>query len=267
MNLKLFLAFVLSVMIFNGCTSAKAIVSMQKSTDHFESLTGNPSVKYEHGAQHNALRVAQYLQEAIQTVETRQYTIFPNDVIIYVPNSIESFSTYTVSDIPRATVIGGKLFLSPRLFEQNDGRVKGILEHELSHLLITQKLGRWNAQLNLPHWFTEGLAVYVSDGAGAEKVSKEEAIQSILAGKEIIPDNTGSILFRKTANYFNLKTEMFYRQSSMFVEWLHNQDPAEFKHFLYFIYQGEAVAEAMYNSYGFSVAEGWSRFSNDILHT
>lgn len=267
MNLRFFPLLALSLMMLTGCTSVKAVFAMQKSTEHFLSLPDNPAVKYEPGAQSNAARAAQYLPEAIATVEARQYAVFPDDVVIYLPNTIDSFRAYATTGIPRGIVIGGKLFLSPRLFEQSDVHIMGILEHELSHLLITQKLGRWDAQRNIPPWFAEGLAVYVSDGAGAEKVSEEEAAQSIRSEKAIVPDGTGSLLFRKTAHSFSIRTEMFYRQSSMYVVWLHEQDPAAFKHFLEFIYQGETVGEAMLHSYGFTVGEGWERFKNELSDT
>jgi hypothetical protein len=44
-------------------------------------------------------------------------------------------------------------------------------------------MGRRGYQLNIPSWFAEGLAVYVSGGGGAEKVGAKDAAEAIKSGK------------------------------------------------------------------------------------
>lgn len=246
-----------------GCTSVKALFAMTRSTEHFLASSENPAIFYEQESAQYAVLIAPQLNSAIQVIESKQYAVFPNKVRVYIPASIDSFSSYCASEIPRACVIGDRLFLSPKLFKE-DRQVSGILIHELSHLQLSQYLGRWNYQLNVPSWFAEGLASYVSDGAGAENVTRADAIQAIKAGVSIVPNASGSLLFPKTASDFGLEPHMFYRQSSMYVEWLHDLNEEHFKRLLLLLHADNTVEQAVVESYGFSVADGWLRFVQEI---
>lgn len=236
---------------------------MLKSTDNFLALVENPSVKYEEGARENALLISPYVTGAINVVEAKQYGSFPDGVIIYLPKDLESFSSYCACKTPRAIVIGGRVFISPILLDEPE-LIQGILIHELSHLQLSQSLGRWNFHSHVPVWFAEGLAVYVSDGAGAEEVTRSEAIHTIKSGQSIEPNGSGSFFFPKTASNFGLSRHMFYRQSSLYIEWLHNYDQSSFKNLLLRLRKGDTVEKAMQNSCGFGVKEGWNQFVADI---
>lgn len=261
--MRRYLVIIIIAVQLAGCTSVKALFAMAKSTDHFLEYSENPAIFYEQGSEQYAALIAPQLNTAIQVIESKQYAVFPNEVSVYIPGSIDSFSSYCASEIPRACVIGDRLFLSPKLFKE-DRHVSGILIHELSHLQLSQYLGRWNYQLNVPSWFAEGLASYVSGGAGAENATRADAIQAIKSGVSIVPNGSGSLLFPKTASDFGLEPHMFYRQSSMYVEWLHDTDEVRFKQLLVSLHADNTVEQAMFESYGFSVADGWQRFVQEI---
>ncbi len=127
---------------------------------------------------------------------------------------------------------------------------------------MQQHLGLWNLS-NIPSWFSEGLAVYVSDGAGAEGVDREAAKKAIISGNSFTPVGTGSLLFPKGANYFGLKPGMFYKQAGLFVAWLCEQNKNYFKTLISSIQSRETLEEAMFISYGVSVLENWESFTNE----
>ncbi|HHB74914.1 MAG TPA: hypothetical protein ENK84_00010 [Desulfobulbus sp.] len=256
--MKYALSILLSLLILNGCTQVKTVLALTRSTDNFLPLKQQPRVKYENGSEKFAEIISQNLDPAVRTIENKQGT-FKKQVIVYVPNSIESFTSYCASPYPSACVIGYRLFISPRLIQQKE-RIPSVLTHELSHLQLTQDIGCWYYQTKLPVWFKEGLAVYMSNGGGAEKVTVQKAVAAIKQRKTITPNGSGSLLFRKTAGSFGLKTHMFYRQSELFVQWLHDLDPGKFKKIFFLLGQGKTLEETFKALYGFSVSQGWKQF-------
>ena len=191
-----------------------------QSTEDFNELDSS-GVFYEEGSKNHAVLVEKLLPAAIVTIEEKQYKAFKEKTAIYICASKESFSKYSgAPKMARGVVFNEKLFISPRAIETKT--LKPILIHELSHLHFHQYVGNRRYVSNIPPWFQEGLAVCVSGGGGAEKVSYEVAKQSILNGKSFKPNHSGSLLFPKTAFWFGLKPHIFYRQSSMFVSYLSN---------------------------------------------
>ena len=177
---------------------------------------------------------------------------------------MESFSSFCASKAPSACVVGERLFLSPKLLHTKK-RIPGILTHELSHLQLTQYVGLWNYQTHMPVWFKEGLAVYVSEGSGAEGVSAKEAYRAILQGKTFHPNGTGALVFKKTASSFGLGTHMFYRQSELFVKWLHDTNPDKFREIFVELKEEKRLDEAMKSLYGFDIRQAWEKFYDTIL--
>ena len=106
--------------------------------------------------------------------------------------------------------------------------------------------------------------MYVSDGSGAEQVTQADAIEAIRQGRSINPNASGGLLFRKTASSFGLETHMFYRQSALFVEWLHDSNSAHFQQTMALLRNGDSLDEAVQGSYGFSVEQGWNLFASSL---
>jgi len=254
--------FICALIVFDGCSSVKAVLAMGRSTDDFLTLKQEPRIKYEEGSEQLANEVVPYLESAVKRIEAKQSN-FPKPVVVYVTGSMESFSSFCASKAPSACVVGERLFISPKLLHTKK-RIPGILTHELSHLQLTQYVGLWNYQTHIPIWFKEGLAVYISNGSGAEGVSDREAYKAILQGKTLHPNGTGALVFRKTASSFGLDTHMFYRQSELFVKWLHDTNPNAFRRIFVLLKEGKTVDEAVLSLYGVDVWGRWRKFYDTI---
>lgn len=129
---------------------------------------------------------------------------------------------------------------------------------------MRQYLGWWNYQTKLPAWFAEGLAVYVSGGGGAEKIERLQAEQAFRSGRHFVPSGSGRLLFRETASSYDLTPHMFYRQSSMFVEWLHDLSCEHFERMIGQLRDGHTLNEAMLSSYGITVHDGWTQYLAEL---
>ena len=165
---------------------------------------------YEQGATEQAQRVAEALPTALQTIQHALYRDFVAPVKIYVCASLESFKSYGApSGREGGFVFNKRLFISPKL-ENTADRIPRILTHELSHLHIGQQIGVIKSA-RVPSWFTEGLAVYVAKGGGAETVTEDQARDAILQNKYFQPDTEGSLLFPKRAHDYGLEAHVFYR--------------------------------------------------------
>jgi hypothetical protein len=240
----------------SACTAVKAVVAMNKSTDHFIALDSDMRVLYEDGADEFAENVSSYFDSAIHVVEQRQYRTFSKPIVVYVCHTQESFAAYCVNSRVAGCVLNERLFLAPKA----EKRTYAILTHELSHLHMEQQLGMIEWQSSFPSWFQEGLAVYVSGGGGAEKVTPNEAKKSITEGLSFFPDTSVSLIFKKTARSYGLKPHMFYRQASMFIEYLHDLDELKFKTFLLSVEDGKAFEGALSASYGQPIGKIWHSF-------
>jgi len=240
----------------SACTAAKAVIAINKSTDHFIVLENDDRILYEKGAEKFAEIVANKLDAAVASVEKGQYRKFTKPVIVHICNTVESFTAYCVEHRAAGCVLNERLFLAPKNFQP----YKEALTHELSHLHIEQQLGMVKWHSGYPSWFQEGLATYISHGEGASKVTPDEARKAIAEGKTFTPNTSGSLIFRKAAHSFGLTPNMFYRQSSMFIEYLYNIDEMKFKTFLLSVEDGKNFEESFSSVYGETLNEIWQKF-------
>ncbi len=252
-----------SLILLGVCTNIKAVSEMIRSTDHFIALDENPAIRYEPGAREYALLISNYFDRSVQIVEARQEG-FKGKVLVFVPNTFESFEKYCANPV-RACVMGGRLFMSAQANERKKN-IKGIFTHELSHVQFYQYVGHWNTQLPVPGWFGEGLTVYVSDDGGAEKVTRQQAIDAVLTGNSIKPTETGGLLFPHSGIRDTRDGQMFYQQSVLFVEWLYTRDLDNFRHVIELLRAGKTLDEAMMEAYGFSVKVGWKQYLSELKH-
>jgi hypothetical protein len=259
-NMKAFIILFLSITL----TSCGQIGAFFRSTDHFIALESDNRVLYETDALDIALQVAQNLEDSVNKVEEEQYCPFSKPIAIYVCETEKNFAKFTgLNQKIKAAVFNGKIFLSAGLREQPE-RIQTLTTHELSHLHLIQQIGTSNYAHNIPSWFVEGLAVFVSNGGGAENVSETDAAHAILDGACFHPDSTGSFIFPKTASSYHLKPHMFYRQSAMFVQFLKEYDSEKFKELLQSI-QNEAKFDlALHAAYGRDIDTFWTIYKENL---
>jgi hypothetical protein len=254
-----------------GCAVYEGITNYFNSTDHFIAFQDDHRIQYEPGAEEFAKAVASDLPSAIDQVEYRQYSKFPGKIIIYVCSSPESFKKLT-GRVVAAMTYRKSIFLSPKLLER-PGNVKRYLAHELSHLNMYQHAGDY-AYLCIPSWFAEGLAAYVSDGGGAEKVSDDEAIDYIISGNHFQPfENAGlrDLFVPRYASYWGIKHRfkhhMYYRQCMLFVNFLEKEDPEGFKKFIIDLQKRMDFSDAFRTAFGADTMTKWHKFKNQIIMT
>ncbi len=246
-----------TALLIIGRTPIKIVFAALQPTDHFVAFADEPRVLFEPGAETLANAVAQALPDAVSAVETRQYLPFSEPVTVYVCESLESFARYSPVKQAGGIVVNNRLFISPKL-EATPQRIAGIVTHELSHLHLRQHIGSaWSIP---PAWFLEGLAVDVSAGGGAERVSEAQAIEAILRGAHFTPEPKGGVFFRKSGSSYGLTPHMFYRQSALFITFLRERHAEEFKMLIVKLAQGVAFDEAFVSAYGMPPQELWGDF-------
>lgn len=248
---------------FTGCGLLRSGVASLKSTANFAPVDADRRVLVEPGGEDVAACVAAFMAEAIATVEREQYRPFKEPVEVYVTKDEESFAAFTGVSKKALGAVIIKVFLSGALRKEPD-RIKRILVHELSHLHLGQRLGIYGYNAILPSWFQEGLAVTVSGGGGAEKMSEAGAAGAILEGKGLKPEASGSFFFKKFASSYGVEPPLFYRQSGMFVAWLKRFDESRFRAFMLSIEDGRDFEESFHGAFGLSLDNAWQRFKEKL---
>lgn len=232
--------------------------ALRASTEGFAVLDRDERVYYMPSMETEAERVAAALPEAIRQVESLHGRRFLEPISVFVCDTQACFNQH----VPRGTTARGavflkRVFLAPRTFHPPSEAA--ILTHELDHLFWHQHLGMIAYVRELPTWFQEGMAVFVSEGGGAEPVSEAEARAALLQGRTFVPEERGSLWVPQTAGSYGLPHHLFYRQSAMFVAYLHDHDPDAFQQALEAIVEGASFAEA-FASTGRTITQHWADF-------
>jgi hypothetical protein len=203
--------------------------------------------------------VSKHLPAAIDQVQKVQGYTLDKPLKIYVfDNEADYMRMGGCPQGSRACVFGGQLSLAPKLMSEPD-TVLAILTHELSHVLLQQRMGTWNIS-RVPPWFLEGLAVMVSDGGGSEGVGPQDAVAAIKSGQRFTPDMSKNWFSQKTAHHFQLPHRLFYRQSALFVQHLKAAHAESFESLLRRMHSGMGFHEAFERSFAQSIDMLWAEF-------
>jgi hypothetical protein len=227
-------------------------------------LPGDNRIWYEVGAYEKAKLISLNLNMQIDKIEKTHNRPFKQPIKIYVFSNQESFEKYAFVGKAGGEAHGDKILISPKKVN-TDIRLPGIVLHELSHFHLNGYLGIYKARIT-PRWFLEGLAVWVSDGTGAEKVSRGDAIKEILVGNELKPVTRHPIFFGEKSQPSGMKPHMFYRQSAIFVEYLYELSPGSFTILLQGIEDGESFENIFEKAYGKEPNIVWNQFVNSLKH-
>ncbi len=170
----------------------------------------------------------------------------------------------------------GRILLSPTLCAGERARLPGVLTHELSHA----HLFGWRSSVisaRPPSWLTEGLAVMVSDGGGAEGVNDVEAAAAIVKGYAIVVTDEGrwrdfaSIRFEieppndpSHDDFVTFRQRLAYRQAGMFVAWLRERDPDAFAKVLQSVENGDSFRDSFHASFATEPQQQWRNFVSGL---
>jgi len=262
----------MTVLHVQGCSLIKSGIAYYEPTDSFVTHKNDSRVLYEKGGEKLSNIVALQMQSSVSKVESIHNEIFSKQIRVYVCATYESFEKHTAKKNPRGVMIGDRIFLSPKLLEKPD-TIKNILTHELSHLHFAQRIGKTNYFYNIPAWFQEGLATYVSEGGGSENVSEHDAIKALKTQHFFTPEGNGSLFFIKNASSYGfyeyykdpaIAQHMFYQQSEMFIAYLRKKNVAKFNGLIASLLAGEKFETAFKNNYNKSVSKVWGMFVNDL---
>jgi hypothetical protein len=250
------------------------LVALFNDTSDLPVLESDRRVHFEPEARACALEVAALLPAALARVEAAQGRPFARGPTIGVYASYESYARANGLEDPSIAAVSrsGRVLLSPTLCRGERARLPGVLTHELSH---THLFG-WRSSLfsaRPPSWFTEGLAVMVSDGGGAEGVSEAEAAQAIFNGHAIVVTDKGlwrdfaSIRFElepprdpSREDFGAFRQRLAYRQAAIFVAWLREQDPEAFATLLLRIENGGSFRDSFHALFAASLSQEWQTF-------
>jgi hypothetical protein len=252
--------------------AARNIVSaLWNVPDRLPSLAENSQIHFEPGAEAYAHEISALLPAAIARIEAAHGRAFAHPVIVGAYMTPEAYAAANVlGSRPSVGVTSfGRVNLSPELDRRQHWRLPAILTHELSHAHIQGWISM--ADIRLPNWFKEGLAVMVSGGGGAEFVGEAEARTAIGRGETIVIDDAQSLSTLLAGIRYEREPAgatpshrivMAYRQAGMFVSYLHDTDPPGFARMMHAVLDGRPFAEAVDAGYHQDVHVLWQEFAS-----
>jgi hypothetical protein len=234
----------------------------------------DPRIYHEPGARDCAEQIAVLLPIAMKRIESAHDRPFATPPLIGVYVSYQTYARANglgdagVAGVTRA----GSALLSPTLCENERERLESVLTHELSHVHFFGWRPR-NAP-RPPPWFTEGLAVAVSDGGGAEGISDDDARRALRTGERMIPDygawtDFAAIRFtrepacRPPCDMWTFRQRLAFRQAALFVSWLRAQNPDAFRHLLRDLEHGADFEHAFSGTFGYRWENYWRQFIDE----
>lgn len=256
-RLRICAALVLPL-VLGGCEYGSHLVAMTRSTSAFTACTPDPRILCEPGAQKLAARIAPLVPQAMATILGKQFPAFDEPVRIRVYASPESFSRFSGAGAGVAGIaIRGAVHISPMILRHPDGLAK-IVAHELSHLNMALRLGRWR-MVRLPGWFSEGLATWASGGGGGPAYAPNIR-HAIRNGRHFEPIALQPWWrpFQKPPEH--MSWTVYYNQTRMFVAFMHDRDPQAFRRLLDRLGAREPFGEALAAAYGRPLEDMWREF-------
>jgi hypothetical protein len=252
---RVLIAFLLVLIAAAGWWHKYVQAAYARVAYDFTRLDGPNDVRFQEGQEDRARAVAGFMDDSVQAIE-RVFEMKLDRPAVFCLRTENEYGTYSAAPGSRGScTVLGEVCLSPRI-KDNASELRGILVHEMTHAAILQRVGAWKHLRKVPAWFDEGLAVYVSNGGGAEKVSEAEAREAILAGKHFDPERMG----KAYADKQGLSAHMFYRQSGMLVGHLVERSQGFVPSILAELARGLDFPDAFERAAGQPIQFAWDRF-------
>jgi hypothetical protein len=241
--------FILLPLLLSGCAVLVSDPRALQQMEGFAPLPEDARVLVEPGAEAYGRRVSQKLDAAIARVEAAHYLPFARSPRIYVCGTDACFKRYVQTPrLSGAVIPDNRLILSPNLDGKESWRLDRLLQHELAHLHLGQRVGHYH--YSIPVWFHEGWASLTAEGGGAEFATDAQALEAAGSGKRIdlarrdVPD------MRHRAAAFGLDIHVFYRQAMLLVAELKQRNLQRFRELALALQDNQDFEIAFWNIYG-----------------
>jgi hypothetical protein len=241
--------------------------ALLKSRAAFAPHAADARVRFEPGAEAQADALASFLDSAAQKVEAFHGGSFPDDFEVFVCATQASLNEFLA--LPpwapiRGSALLGDVYIAPSAFDwEGLDTHRESLTHELAHLYMRQRLGTIAYLRNVPAWFHEALADLVAS-SGGEGISREEATQAILRGETFRPDTANALLRPRRPQSYGVPVPMLHAQSTMFLTFVRESDPAAFERFVAELQDERSFAAPFRRHFGAGVTEWWGRFVESL---
>ena len=256
--------------LLTSCSDFYPLDGTSPVASEFIALKEDDRILYKEGMRDEALLIQNVLDEMIKSIEEVHAKPFTKRVVVHLCDTRECFAENTGINSGILAAVGSNgLFLKSYLIRNED--YASWLAHELSHLHLLQQISLFKSSF-IPPWYKEGLATYASNGGGADKVSRDEAIEYILQGKHIIATHS-HFAFRApwSLNYVVSSDDwdipwyqqhMDYTQAAVFYEFLHPRGGVEL---LRSLEAGTSFSKAFQTVYKNSPEEMFDIYRESVL--
>jgi hypothetical protein len=260
--MRLVLVILIGINCF-GCASVNRGLSYFHYKDNVTPLISDKRVLVEPGVEERGTRISEKLDSAISVVESFLGSPFSKPIYVTLcktqKSHVKHCGDYMISS---GMMNWGRVFISPLAFERKSEIP--VLVHELTHLHTCQRIGIFKFIGDIPAWFSEGLAVIVSNGAGAEEYSDSAAIDWINHGKCFTPAKNGNFIKTSAQNEEALPWDMFYRQASLFVDYVAKSNPVAFQSLIKDMENKINFNKAFINNYNKNIQEEFDDFKESL---
>ena len=260
-SIFLWITALILISLMSGCSHLKTRV-----TQEFKTFPESERVHYQEGAEELAHYIADHIEEWMIETEMAQYRHFeqPEKIQVYVFNQAENYADYGYAHInTRVRASTNDIYISPLILEQIE-TLPNILMHEMSHIHLRQFIGTLTYVKDVPDWFHEGVATDSSNGAGAEKVTIDEAIEAFKQGKHFEPSLEASLLGHKTVHNYDLTPQMYYRQTQLFIMFLKAYNSNSFRDLYVSLTKKQSFKTVWKQHYGKELPELWDVFMEQL---
>ncbi len=261
MYIKKFLIFAVTL-LFAGCFPISKTPYMfgYYPKDVFMQSKTMQNIHFEENASELAIEIEKIYPNSVATIELTHGSKFTKEPNIYICGTEPCYDKYAIVPKTSGETVGtaNNIMLNGyRLTKENT--TFAILTHEMSHAYWYE-----HGVVCQPRWWEEGMAVYSSGGGGAEKCSVEDATKAAIVGKVFYPSDENSCMSlffgSNITQKYNITWSMFYRQSGMFVEFLHNKNNQAFKNMLEILKTDKDIKIAIKTAYNEDVEKLWNEW-------
>ena len=135
---------------------------------------------------------------------------------------------------------------------------------QLAYMHFQQRFSALAFKTTIPAWYADGLALHIADGGNEVAATDKDAITWLNTLKRLSPDNSGTLLYRKTAEDYGLDQKMYNAQTRLFVNYLQQRNPNAFRTVMVDLHRGKSFQELWLAHYRQSLLQLWLDFLDSV---